>query len=132
MKRFFIFILVSILAASCTKEEYPTNDIVGKWSLVTIYDTNNEKIYAEYNDTRYYEFNEDGTGRIVNLEYDSDSASITEISYWNIYGDNLIIKTSDSSSTAQKFMFRELNKDEMILWLYYEDYRVREYTFRRR
>lgn len=134
MKRFFIFILVSILAASCTKEEYPKNDIVGKWSLVTVSDTNtnNEKIYAEYNDTRYYEFNEDGTGRIVNLEYASDLASITEISYWNVYGDNLIIKTNASSSTAQMFMFRELNKDEMILWLYYEDYRVREYTFRRR
>ena len=127
MKRFFIFILVSIIAASCTKEEYPTNDIVGKWSLVTIYDTNNREIYAEYNDTMYYEFNEDGTGRIVDLAWYSDSADITEISYWNVYGDNLIIKTSASSSTAQKFMFRVLNKDEMILGRY-----DRVYTFRRR
>ena len=132
MKKGAICILICILAISCLKDEYPTKDIVGKWRLTSIYDISKDKMYDYIG--RYYEFNADGTGRIVRLHDDSGSAYITEISYWNVYSDQyLIIRTSTSSNVASEFMFKELNKNEMILQECYgsDGQYVKEYTFRR-
>ena len=109
-------LLLSVLAfsiASCSKEpdtKSPEEIIVGKWSLDSIHNLDENKLVFEYNETNFYEFIEDGTGKTTYLT--ETDVSIKDIK-WEILDDYLIIEFLQSHTN--KYTIKYLDNDYMVL-----------------
>jgi hypothetical protein len=99
--------------ASCSKEpdtKSPEEIIVGKWSLDSIHNLDENKLVFEYNGTNFYEFREDGTGKTTYLT--ETDVSIKDIK-WEILDDYLIIEFLQSHTN--KYTIKYLDNDYMVL-----------------
>lgn len=123
MKKIFTLALAAFAVAfcSCSKDDnYSSHDILGKWETVKVVETYgpekdvDDEFGEDYGYREIFEFFEDGTGSITEMEYYSGSwHNDTEYFDYSIKGNTVYISTYYSDYT--EFKIQKLTSSELVV-----------------